>query len=105
MSSQLNQDFKAQDASLFNRFFRDAEGRIVIAQPPNLPVLTGISAAILQIVLPPGKIQIMFSLIAYGALFTWAWLELFQGVNYFRRTLGLVSLIGIVALGVSLTHM
>jgi len=30
-------------------------------------------------------------------LFTWAWQELFEGVNYFRRALGLVVLIGCIA--------
>jgi hypothetical protein len=30
-------------------------------------------------------------------LFTWAWQELFQGVNYFRRSLGLVVLLGAIA--------
>jgi hypothetical protein len=36
--------------------------------------------------------------VAYGSLFTWAWLELFQGVNYFRRSLGLLVLVGVVIL-------
>jgi hypothetical protein len=35
--------------------------------------------------------------LAFGSLFTWAWLELFQGVNYFRRALGLGVLIGVIA--------
>ncbi|HEY9908282.1 MAG TPA: hypothetical protein V6D18_11845 [Thermosynechococcaceae cyanobacterium] len=34
---------------------------------------------------------------AFGSLFTWAWLELFQGVNYFRRSLGLIVLLGAIA--------
>jgi len=28
--------------------------------------------------------------LAFGASFTWAWQELFEGVNYFRRALGFV---------------
>jgi hypothetical protein len=34
--------------------------------------------------------------IAFGSLFTWAWLELFDGVNYFRRALGTTILIGAI---------
>jgi hypothetical protein len=30
--------------SLFDQTFRDSEGNIVIAQPPNLPLLVGITA-------------------------------------------------------------
>ncbi|MBD1942562.1 hypothetical protein H6F50_09370 [Coleofasciculus sp. FACHB-712] len=33
-----------------------------------------------------------------GALFTWAWQEFFDGVNYFRRALGLVVLGAMIAL-------
>ncbi len=38
----------------------------------------------------------MLDVVANGSLFTWAWMELFQGVNYFRRSLGLIVLIGII---------
>lgn len=104
MSSQLNRDLEplnAKQPTLFDRIFRDSEGNIVIAQPPNLPILVGIGAALLQFFLPGGKIQVVFELIAFGALFTWAWQELFQGVNYFRRSLGLLGLVGIIMLGLS----
>jgi hypothetical protein len=35
-------------------------------------------------------------IVANGSLFTWAWLELFQGVNYFRRAIGLGVFIAII---------
>jgi hypothetical protein len=34
--------------------------------------------------------------LAFGSLFTWAWEELFQGVNYFRRALGFLVLFGLI---------
>ena len=89
------------EPTLFDRIFRDSEGNIVIAQPPNLPILVGAAATLLQFVLPASKIQTLSVLVAFGALFTWAWQELFEGVNYFRRALGLVSLIGLVAIGLN----
>lgn len=102
MTSQTDGDLQKMEAkgtTLFDRTFRDSEGNIVIIQmPPNLPVLVGIGATILQFVLPSGKLQTGADLIAYGALFTWAWLELFEGVNYFRRALGLVALVTLVTL-------
>lgn len=104
MTSQLDRDLEkleAKEPTLFDRTFRDSEGKIVIAQMPNLPILVGLGAIILQFILPSGKIQTASELIAFGALFTWAWQELFEGVNYFRRALGLIALVGIVALGLN----
>lgn len=99
MSSESNQLLEVKDATLFDRIFRDSEGNIVIAQPPNLPVLAGVAAAILQSLLPSGQLQMAAELFAFGALFTWAWQELFDGVNYFRRTLGLIGLAALMTLG------
>ncbi|MBE9228831.1 hypothetical protein IQ264_25805 [Phormidium sp. LEGE 05292] len=83
--------------TLFDRVFRDSEGNIVIAQPPNLPLIVGVVASLLQIISPMAKINLGLDLIAFGSLFTWAWLELFEGVNYFRRALGLIVLVGLIA--------
>lgn len=102
MSSQLNRDLEGLETNkttLFDRTFRDSTGKIVIAQMPNLPILVGLTATLLQFVLPSGSLQAAASLIAFGALFTWAWQELFEGVNYFRRSLGLIGLVSIIALG------
>ena len=101
MSSQLNRDseeLKVQGTTLLDRTFRDSEGKIVIAQMPNLPLLVGLGASLFQLVLPSGNLQTGLDLVGFGALFTWAWQELFDGVNYFRRALGLVVLGGIIAL-------
>lgn len=101
MSSQSNSNLEkiaAKETTLFDRTFRDSEGKIVIAQMPNLPLLVGLAATILQFILPSGRLQTGADLVAFGALFTWAWQELFEGVNYFRRSLGLIVLVGIVAL-------
>ena len=105
MTSQLNRDvekLEAKETTLFDRTFRDSEGNIVIAQMPNLPILVGLAATLLQFILPSGKIQTATELVAFGALFTWAWQELFEGVNYFRRALGLIALVSIIALGLNI---
>ncbi|HEY9878804.1 MAG TPA: hypothetical protein V6D29_10130 [Leptolyngbyaceae cyanobacterium] len=105
MTSQLNRELErttAKEPSLFDRTFRDSEGNIVIAQVPNLPIMLGLIATLLQFVLPTGTLQTAAELIAFGALFTWSWQELFDGVNYFRRALGLLVLVGIIAFGLNL---
>ncbi len=101
MSSQLNRDLDklgTTEPTFFDRIFRDSEGRIVIAQMPNLPVIVGVTATALAFILPTGRIQTTADLVGFGALFTWAWQEMFEGVNYFRRSLGLIALVGIIFL-------
>jgi hypothetical protein len=85
-----------QEASLFDRFFHDDRGNLVIVQPPNLPILVWLGVSLLKLIVKTGSTYVVFDAIAFGSLFTWAWLELFQGVNYFRRTLGLIVLIGAI---------
>ncbi len=87
-----------EENTLFDQTFRDSEGQIVIVQPPNLPLIVGIVASLLKLIITTKKINLGLDLVAFGALFTWAWEELFQGVNYFRRALGLIVLIGLIAL-------
>lgn len=85
------------DNSLFDKTFRDSQGNIVIAQPPNLPILAGITATILKYFNTDNSLYLVLDTLALGCLFTWAWQELFEGVNYFRRGIGLLALIGIIA--------
>ena len=88
---------ESTETTLFDRTFRDSEGNIVIAQPPNLPLIVGIVASLLKLVVTAGTINLVLDLVAFGALFTWAWEELFQGVNYFRRALGLIALVALIS--------
>ncbi len=88
---------ESTETTLFDSTFRDSEGNIVIAQPPNLPLIVGIVASLLKLVVTAGTINLVLDLVAFGALFTWAWEELFQGVNYFRRALGLLVLVSLIA--------
>ena len=83
--------------TLFNRTFRDSDGNIVLAQTPNLPIIVWIVATLLNLISTTDNIHTGLDALAFGSLFTWAWQELFQGVNYFRRALGLVVLLGAIA--------
>ncbi len=91
------------ETTLFDRTFRDSEGKIVLAQTPNLPLLVWLAATLLQLIPTSGNIVTGLDLVAFGSLFTWAWQELFQGVNYFRRALGLVVLVGAIALKIQIS--
>ncbi|BAZ31410.1 hypothetical protein NIES4074_38830 [Cylindrospermum sp. NIES-4074] len=84
-------------STLFDKIFRDSDGKIVIAQMPNLPLIIWIAASLLKLVFTTGVGNRGLDALAFGSLFTWAWLELFQGVNLFRRALGFGVLIGVIA--------
>lgn len=83
--------------TLFDKIFRDSDGNIVLAQTPNLPLIIWGATSLLKLVFTTGVGNAGLDAVAFGSLFTWAWLELFQGVNYFRRALGLGVLIGVIA--------
>ncbi|GAA6618963.1 hypothetical protein [Scytonema sp. NUACC26] len=83
--------------TLFDKIFRDSNGKIVIAQMPNPPIIVWVVASLLKLIFPTGEINLVLDWVAFGSLFIWACLELFQGVNYFRRTLGFIVLIGVIA--------
>ncbi|MBE9165202.1 MULTISPECIES: hypothetical protein [Microcoleaceae] len=84
-------------ATAFDKIFRDSEGEIVLAQPPNPPLILWFAASLLQLIFTTGKIHAGLDAVAFGSLFTWAWLEIFEGVNYFRRALGFCVLVAAIA--------
>ncbi len=83
--------------TFFDNFFRDSNGEIVIGEPPNLPLIIWLAASLLKLIYKTGQLNLGLDILAAGSLFVWAMLELFQGVNYFRRTLGLIVSIALVA--------
>lgn len=85
------------EQTLFDRTFRDGDGNLAIAQAPNLPLLVWLAATLLKFLFTSGNLHSGLDAVAFGSLFTWAWQELFEGVNYFRRALGLVVLVGAIA--------
>ena len=82
--------------TLFDRLFRDGTGEIVIGQPPNLPILIWVSATLLKLVFKTGQVKIGLDLLAFSSLLYWSFLEITQGVNFFRRDLGVVVLIAVI---------
>ncbi|MBP9738909.1 hypothetical protein KBD20_04430, partial [Candidatus Saccharibacteria bacterium] len=69
---------------------------VVVAQFPNLSLSVWIIATLLVKVIPEGVVTQLLSVIAFGAIFTWAWLELFSGSTYMRRLLGLVIFVLVI---------
>lgn len=82
--------------NISGKFFKDKEGKIIIGQLPNIPIISWFLFYILSILEFLDKYSQLFNYLSTAFLFTWAYLELTQGVNYFRRFLGFVVIIFII---------
>jgi hypothetical protein len=69
---------------------------VVIIQKPNLPLAVAAVFWLLQKLVSAEPWHIVFAIIYAAALSVWAALEIFTGVNWFRRGLGFVGLYFVV---------
>ncbi len=81
--------------SFLERCYTDSKGRVSLLEAPNFPITVWAVCRIALLFLPKNGSTIyhLLDVVAFGALFTWAWLELSSGVNYLRRLLGLIVII------------
>ena len=77
-------------------FFKDKDGHIVIISWPNIPLAGWILFKIVALIVTKGRIHSGAENLSMALLYTWAYLEITSGVNYFRRLLGLIVLIMLV---------
>ena len=77
-------------------FFKDKDGHIVIISWPNIPLIGWIVFKVIALVVTKGRIHTGSELLSMALLYTWAYMEIMSGVNYFRRLLGLIVLTMIV---------
>ncbi len=80
---------KADNRSLWDRFWRDRHGRIVIWQTPNIWLILWFIFEAISLFVGSHRVEIASWWLATVALGIWALYEVFQGVNYLRRLLGL----------------
>jgi hypothetical protein len=79
-------------ANIWDKLWRDKNGRVVIWQTPNVFLIGWAVLTIVSLFLI-GKAANIFEDIATGSLAIWSLLEIFKGVNYFRRLLGAVVMV------------
>jgi hypothetical protein len=77
------------------RDLRVAPGGFVLAQWPNPPLWVALAAA-LAAALTGGRTHDVATAVFFMALTVWAYLELTDGANWFRRALGVAGLIYLV---------
>ena len=84
---------KKDSRSFSDKFWNDKDGNIVVWQKPNLFLWGWFICFLLTFFLPNGQLLDIVNMVGRISILVWAALELFLGVNYFRRLLGLLVLL------------
>ena len=79
--------------TFWDKFWRDEHGNDVIWQRPNKLLLLWAACALITLFLRGSTLEDIISWIGLIAIILWALLEAMWGVNYFRRSIGLMVLI------------
>lgn len=83
---------KAKINNLHDRLFKTQNGNYVYGQFPNFPLLAWFGFKIISLTGFLSSYKSGFESLSTAFLFVWAYLELSQGVNLFRKLLGLIVL-------------
>lgn len=77
--------------TLTDRIFKDKQGKVVVIQKPSLLLYLWLITMLLN-KLFSGSVSTFLSVLSFGLIFTWAWLEITKGDSLFRRIIGFVVL-------------
>ena len=77
---------------LLGNFFKDSDGKYVLWQWPNIPLYGWVIFMALHRITSNTRLEDGFRILSIGFIFTWAYLEITEGISYFRKFLGLVVL-------------
>src|SRR5438045_3805352 len=79
------------------KFWHNDQNEFLVWQSPNLFLKIWIACTVVNWFLTINWFQRALAWVGLVSLIVWAGLELFQGANYFRRLLGLLVLLVILA--------
>ncbi|HVW23656.1 MAG TPA: hypothetical protein VHB51_04220 [Candidatus Saccharimonadales bacterium] len=82
---------------LWDRVWKDEHGDVVIVESPNRWIIAWVVLVTLFLLSSSNAVQNFFWLVSLIPLTIWAYLETTQGVNYFRRALGVIGFLLVVA--------
>jgi hypothetical protein len=85
-----------RNATFWDKFWRDEYGRDVIWQKPNVFLVTWFVSTFLTWFMPYNTLKRILLLVSLVAIIIWSCLEMYSGVNRFRRLLGLLVFIIVV---------
>lgn len=97
MTTENKRSDSAPPKTFIEKCYKDKSGAVVFGQGPNLPIIIWIVAKIALFIIPEETTLFrLLDIVAFGALFTWAYLELFQGATYLRRAIGFVVIVSVI---------
>lgn len=82
--------------AIYKKLFFDKNDRFVVAQFPNVPIIVWAVTVVLNKVIEHQAASGIIFVIGTISLTVWALLELYSGVNVFRKILGWVVLFYVV---------
>lgn len=82
---------------LIEKLLKDKNGRIVLIQKPNIYIWIWLGLYLIAKIIDDKETKTGLQIAGNIILLYWAWLEVSQGVNYFRRLLGAVVGAGVIA--------
>jgi hypothetical protein len=88
---------RRSEHDLWDKIWKDKHGKVVIFQMPNILLVGWAVLTIISLFVPRGQAQETFWWLSVATLGVWSLLEIWKGVNYFRKALGLVVLFMVVA--------
>lgn len=88
---------KINSELIIKNFFKDKDGHIVIWQWPNVPLWGWIIFKLLSFSIDQEQLRVGFAKLSAASLFVWAYLEITKGDSYFRRFIGGIVMLGIIA--------
>jgi hypothetical protein len=81
---------------IVDKLIRDKHNNVVLGQSPNFPIIAWFVFFVAAHIVQVGVLQKGFAELSGAFLFAWSYLEIVQGVNYFRRSIGVMVLFGIL---------
>ncbi len=76
------------------KWLKDKYGRVVLFEAPNIPLISwAVCTVVGALIEEPSTLHNIINVVAFGSLFTWAWLEIADGTTYFRRVLGVAIMV------------
>jgi hypothetical protein len=78
---------------VWDKIWRDDDGNVVIWQMPNVWLIGWAVLTFASLLFSKGHIANILTWAGEASLIIWCLLEIFKGVNYFRRALGIAVLV------------
>lgn len=83
------------DGDLWDKFWKDKNGNVVVYQHPNALLIGWVVLALISLFVSAKLADVLWNA-SLGVLAIWSGLEIWKGVNYFRRSLGVIVLLLVV---------